>query len=174
MIDFSENYLPKHQNGVFTLPIRVYHNDIDASRVVYHANYLGFMENTRIEWLRYLGIDLKLLERQMRMGFVVQELNVKYYKPAVLDDLLAVSVEIKELGRCSLKLMQKIICKETLCIATLSIACISFAKFRPAAIPEDFRTKFQSELDARNLQIIATGNITIKTKAYLESRQHGV
>ncbi len=173
MIDFSENYLPKHQNGVFTLPIRVYHNDIDASRVVYHANYLGFMENARVEWLRFLGIDLKLLERQMRLGFVVQELNVRYFKPAVLDDLLAVSVEIKDLGKCSIKLIQKIMCKETLCIATLSIACISFAKFRPAAIPLDFQHKFQSEMSARNQQIIATGSITIKTRAYIESRQAG-
>jgi len=70
----------------FTLPTRVYYQDTDAGGVVYHSTYLNFMERARYEWMRGLGLDIKVLAEVHRVIFMIRSLNIEYFKPAVLDD----------------------------------------------------------------------------------------
>ena len=45
----------------FSLAIRVYIEDTDAGGIVYHSNYLKFMERARTEFMRSLGYGLSLI-----------------------------------------------------------------------------------------------------------------
>src|SRR5690554_7485112 len=74
---------------------RVYYEDTDAGGIVYHANYLKFMERARTEWLRDLGFFQQSLRADDTL-FVVRSLNIQYKAPAYLDDELLVSVVIEK------------------------------------------------------------------------------
>ena len=90
----------------FTLPTRVYYQDTDAGGVVYHSTYLNFMERARYEWMRGLGLDVKVLAEIHRVIFMIRSLNIEYFKPAVLDDLLDVTVQDTDLGRTRITISQ--------------------------------------------------------------------
>ena len=69
----------------FSWPVRVYYEDTDLGGVVYHANYLKFMERARTEWLRALGFEQTALARDHGVVFVVSSLTIDYLKPAALQ-----------------------------------------------------------------------------------------
>ena len=60
----------------FRFPIRVYYEDTDAAGIVYHANYIKFMERARTEWLRALGFDQRAIAREHGIAFVVRSAHV--------------------------------------------------------------------------------------------------
>lgn len=91
----------------FTINLRAYIEDTDAGGVVYHANYLRFMERCRSDWLRTLGFNQQQLQQQGVL-FVVRRCLVDYHLPARLDDELEISLKVLHLGRASL-----VICAES-------------------------------------------------------------
>src|SRR3972149_2064302 len=94
---------------IFSLQVRVYFQDTDAGGVVYHANYVNFLERARTEWLRErYGYSNAGLMKEFGMVFVVRSLRLDYLKPALLDDLLAVTAQIKEVGRSRVALRQSV------------------------------------------------------------------
>ncbi len=119
------------------MPIRVYFQDTDAGGVVFHGTYLDFLERARTEWLRALGFDQRELMRVEGMLFIVRGLELAYMKPAVLDDLLAVTARVEKLGRAQLTLMQEVRRgTESLARASVNLACVSADGLRPAPIPD--------------------------------------
>lgn len=110
--------------------------DTDAGGIVYHVNYLKFMERARTECLRALGFDKQFLFEQESM-FVVHSLSVDYKAPAQLDQALKVEAHIMQLRRTSIIFRQNIYrADELLCLATVGIACVSKSTMRPAAMPD--------------------------------------
>jgi len=85
-------------DSIFTLPVRVYYQDTDAGGVVYHSTYLDFMERARYEWLRDMGFDIHSLVQVHKVIFMVRSLNIEYFKPALLDDLLHITAQAAEIG----------------------------------------------------------------------------
>ena len=69
-------------------PVRVYYEDTDAGGIVYHANYLKFVERARSEWVRALGLDQKRLREERGLIIVVRRMEVDFLRPALYDDLL--------------------------------------------------------------------------------------
>ncbi len=134
--------MSKHPE-TYTLPVRVYYQDTDAGGVVYHANFVNFMERARTEWLRNFGYTGLGMMREFGMLFVVRSLKVDYYKPAVLDDLLEVSAEIKEIGRSRVTLHQEVRRKdELLAEGEVHLVCVTQEAFKPVAIPDFLRDKW--------------------------------
>ena len=86
----------------FEFHVRVYWEDTDAGGIVFYANYLKFFERARTEWLRHLGIEQQALREATGGMFVVVETQLKYHKPAQLDDLLTVNASMLSKGRSSL------------------------------------------------------------------------
>ena len=76
----------------FSWPTRVYWEDTDAGGVVYHAQYLAFLERARTEWMRAQGYGQELLRLDYDLVFAVRAMTLDFLKPARLDDALAVSV----------------------------------------------------------------------------------
>lgn len=122
----------------FAWPVRVYYEDTDAGGVVYHANYLHFMERARTEWLRAMGFEQDELKSQMDVLFAVRSMNLEYYSPARFNDSLIVTVKIINLRGASMMLEQDIK-KENesgvLCQGKVRIVCLTASSFRPCPIP---------------------------------------
>src|SRR3954467_3957464 len=93
--------------SVFSWTVRVYYEDTDAGGVVFYANYLRFFERARTEWLRGQGVGQQALREQTGVIFIVAESNVRYRRPARLDDVVDVTVEVREAGRASLVIGQQ-------------------------------------------------------------------
>ena len=123
-------------NAVFSFPIRVYYEDTDTGGVVYHSNYLNFMERARTEWLRDLGFEQDELIRTDGVIFAVSAVNVSFHRPARFNDLLSVSVQMTRRGAASLTLGQEVRRgDELLASGEVRIACIDGQRFVPVAIP---------------------------------------
>ncbi len=130
----------------YTLQVRVYYQDTDAGGVVYHANFVNFMERARTEWLRTFGYTGLGMMQEFGMLFVVRSLKVDYFKPAVLDDLLEVSAKIKEVGRSRVSLHQEVRRgSELLAEGEVHLVCVTQAAFKPVAIPEQLRGQWIKE-----------------------------
>src|SRR6266851_9478898 len=109
-----------------------------------HANYLSFMECARTELLQSLGFDLGKLARRDRVLFVVHSAQIAYHKPALLNELLTVTAQVKRVGRARLEFDQAVMRREeVLASAELSLACVSAKSYRPVAVPEAIRKKLE-------------------------------
>lgn len=129
----------------FDFPQRVYFEDTDAGGVVYHAQYIKFLERARTEWLRYLGFTNSELERNYKMLFVVSEIAVEFVKPARLDDALNVSVAIENLGRVRVTFHQEIRRGEDVLVkARVAVATLAVDSFKPIEIPADVKKKMEA------------------------------
>lgn len=123
----------------FNFPIRVYYEDTDSGGVVYHSQYLNFMERTRTEWLRNLGFEQDALRDEYKCIFVVKKIEIDFIKPARFNDTLIVSAQLKEIAFASFYLTQNIINQknnELLCNAEVKIAAVYPDTFKPRRIPE--------------------------------------
>src|SRR5512145_2246979 len=100
----------KHEQkpNAFTIPVRIYYEDTDAGGVVYYANYLKFLERCRTEWLREIGHDQADLLRDPGIAFVVRSVSLEYLKPARLDDMLSVSLEVERTTKSQIFFRQHI------------------------------------------------------------------
>jgi len=132
-----------------TFPVRVYYEDTDAGGVVYHANYLCFMERARTEWLRALGFEHDTLATTLNILFVVGGIDIQYRKPARLNDALTVKTRIETLGRASLAFKQEIWLEtannspELLTTASVKVVCVAVGTFRATIIPTQIRELLQ-------------------------------
>jgi acyl-CoA thioester hydrolase len=133
------------KSKIFSLPVRVYFHDTDAGGVVYHASYLNFMERARTEWLRTHGYSNAGLMKEFGLVFVVRSLKLDYLKPALLDDLLDVTVQIKDIGRSRISLLQTVRRgAEVLTEAEVHLVCVSLESFKPVSVPEVLRGQWKN------------------------------
>jgi len=122
----------------FSIPVRVYYQDTDAGGVVFHAQYLAFMERARTELLNAARIDLAQLAEEKRVLFLVYGLNVRYHQPAKLNELLTVSAEVAKMGRASLVFRQRVERGAQLLVeADVTVALVNRDSMRPARIPRE-------------------------------------
>lgn len=131
--------------SIFSLPIRVYFQDTDAGRVVYHASYVNFMERARTEWLRErYGYTNGGLLKEFGVVFVVRSIKLDYLKPALLDDLLTVTAGVRETGRSRVVVFQNVMRDEEVLVeAEVHLVCVSMSNFKPVSIPEVLRDQWK-------------------------------
>jgi len=123
----------------FSFAMRVYWEDTDAGGIVFYANYLKFMERARTEWLRSLGVEQRKLRDEAGGQFVVSETHLKYHRPARLDDELAVTAQLRQIGQASLTIDQRVLSLSEsgalLCEGTIRIGWVDAATLRPSRMP---------------------------------------
>lgn len=140
------------RDGRHIQPVRVYYEDTDFSGIVYHANYLRFMERGRTNYLRLIGADhRKLFEETEKeapgFAFVVRSMTLDFYKPAVMDDILQVISEPSEVKGASVTLHQKVMRGDDLLVeAHVRVAFVSNGRARP--IPKPLRIAMKADQDA--------------------------
>lgn len=130
--------------AAFHWPVRVYWEDTDAGGVVYHAQYLAFMERARSEWMRGIGFGQELLRETYGLCFVVRSMSIDFRAPARLDDSLAVSVGLEQCRGASLVFAQEVRRDGELLVgAEVKVAAVSAETFRPQAIPDALLAAFK-------------------------------
>ncbi|NNM69063.1 MAG: tol-pal system-associated acyl-CoA thioesterase [Gallionella sp.] len=134
------------EHKVFALPVRVYFQDTDAGGVVYHGSYVNFMERARTEWLREVcGYSNGALMKEFGAVFVVRSMKVDYLKPALLDDLLEVTAQVRDIGRSRVTLVQTVKRgEELLTEGEVHLVCVSLASFKPVSVPEVLRAQWKN------------------------------
>ncbi|CAO1664077.1 tol-pal system-associated acyl-CoA thioesterase [Salinicola sp. NYA28a] len=133
----------------FTLPVKVYIEDTDAGGIVYYVNYLKFMERARSEWLNALGFGQRgLIEQGVQL--VVHSLSCRYARPARLDDRLEVTASVSRVAACSLQFEQAVRYDgDTLCEATVDIACVDAQRLKPIRWPSELRAVLTSDIPSQ-------------------------
>ena len=147
---------PKNTSN-FSIPIRVYYEDTDAGGVVYHSNYINFFERARTEWLRTLGLEQDQLLSDHQIAFVVRALDCEYLQPALFNDELFVTADIRELGKTSVVFKQQILRASkneeiskhgdhvVLAKGNVTVVVVDSVKFRPKRLPTFLLEKINKE-----------------------------
>lgn len=126
------------RSGFIRVPVRVYYQDTDAGGVVFHGQYLAFMERARSELLNQAGIDLARFVERHGTLFMVHRIDVKYHLPARLNELISVSAEVVKMGRASLVFRQRVERgAELLVEAGVTLALVDRDRMKPARMPAE-------------------------------------
>ena len=122
----------------YSIRVRIYYEDTDAGGVVYHANYLKYMERARSEWLREIDWDVRKIEEEFGVVFAITKVQMEYLAPARLNDELQVSTELIQIGKVQLSVKQKIYNGDNLITTGLiKLAVIDKHKLKPHPIPNE-------------------------------------
>ena len=137
------------RDGRHLMRVRVYYEDTDFSGIVYHANYLRFMERGRTNYLRLLGADQAALFAEAMseapgFAFVVRSMQLDYLKPARMDDVLEIVTHPLEVKGASITLAQEVRRADELLVqASVRVAFVSGGRARP--IPKALRIAMQAD-----------------------------
>lgn len=133
--------------ATFQWPVRVYYEDTDASRVVYHAAYVKYFERARTEWLRAHGFSQHELHDRLGVVFTVANLEVDFLRPARLDDELFVSVSVEQVRGASITFGQALTRGDDVLLARahVRVGCVDAAGFRPCALPKAFVERLEQQ-----------------------------
>jgi acyl-CoA thioester hydrolase len=123
----------------YILPVRVYLEDTDAQGVVYNASYFRFLERARTEWLRAQGIEHNRLRDEQGVVLVLVGTQVRFKRPARLDDQLYVSAELSELSGARF-IFKQVIRRDTpqgqlLCEGLAEVACMDVEQLKVRRVP---------------------------------------
>jgi acyl-CoA thioester hydrolase len=118
--------------------VRVYYQDTDAGGVVFHGQYLSFMERARTELLNQANVDLARLADERRLLFVVFQMSITYHRPARLNDMVSVTAEVAKMSRASVLFRQRVERgAELLVEADVTLAIVDRDRMRPVRIPQE-------------------------------------
>jgi acyl-CoA thioester hydrolase len=139
------------RDGRHHMQIRVYYEDTDFSGIVYHANYLRFMERGRTNHLRLLGAEQHTLFAEAEtetpsFAFVVRSMKVDFLKPARMDDVLDIVTWPVAVKGASITLAQEVR-RDTDVLVTAEVRVAFISEGRAQPIPKSLRTLMKADLD---------------------------
>ena len=132
----------RFEGKTHVLPIRVYYEDTDLSGLVYHANYLRYMERGRSEYFRSAGITrLAQLDDPEPTAWTLRKVSLEYFRPARIDDLIEVHTRCVALSGARMTADQSIRLGGELLTQGMVEACIITLSGRLRRIPADVRAR---------------------------------
>ena len=142
----------RFDGGVHRFAATAYFEDTDLTGVVYHANYLRYMERARSDMLRVVGID-QLAQLNAGAGYwAVADLAIRYAHPARLGDALIVASRVVRVRAAATVMRQTILCDGALLTdATVTAAWLD-ARGRPQRQPRDWAARFEALRAAADLE----------------------
>ena len=127
-------------------PVRVYFEDTDLSGVVYHANYLRYMERARSDMLRLAGIDQRAGIEAGEGAYAVASLHIRYAAPAKLDDALLVVSRLTQVKAASVHIHQRVMRGDVLLAEAEVVAALVAPDGRPKRQPRGWVDIYKSLL----------------------------
>ena len=128
----------------FRIPVRVYYQDTDAGGVVFHAQYLAFMERARTELLNARGFDFARFAEESRILFMVLGITVRDHRPAMLNDLLEVTATPGPSGPASIVFSQRVERAGQLLVeGEVKLAFVDRDRQRPVRMPDSLKLLLQ-------------------------------
>jgi acyl-CoA thioester hydrolase len=128
-------------------PVRVYFEDTDLTGIVYHANYLRFMERARSDMIALAGADQRAAQEGGEGVYVVADLSIRYRAPARLDDALVVVTRLKTLRAASLVIHQRVMSGEEILTDAMVTAAFITPDGRPRRQPPGWVALFAGLLE---------------------------
>ena len=122
------------------IEVRVRYAETDQMGVVYHSNYLNYLELGRVEWLRSLGYSYAELEKKgVLLPVVHAELNYRF--PARYDELIRVETEVSSIGKSSIEFSSQLYNENDALVleGKIKLVCLNAETFKPISIPVDLR-----------------------------------
>ncbi|MGQ5702691.1 YbgC/FadM family acyl-CoA thioesterase [Sandaracinobacteroides sp. A072] len=132
---------------IHLFPVRVFFEDTDLSGIVYHANYLRYMERARSDLLRMLGIDQRAAFEAGDGVYAVADLSLRYAAPARLDDELVVETRCLAIGGATVDMGQRILRGDTLLTDAHVRAAFLTTSGRPRRQPAGWVARFRTLLE---------------------------
>ena len=123
--------------------LTVYFEDTDTAGVVYYANYLKFMERARSDMLRCVGVDQREVLTSGRGAYYVAHADIRYVKPARLNDELVVLSTIDHVRAASVQIHQRVMRDGELLTDARVTAAFLDANGRPQRQPREWIEKFE-------------------------------
>jgi acyl-CoA thioester hydrolase len=136
-------YSGRFDGTLHLFAVRVYFEDTDAGGVVYHANYLRFMERARSDMLRVAGIDQRGALDGGDGVYVVADVAIKYHRSAKLDDELLVVSEVRKIGAASCVIHQRVMRGDAMVTDAMVTAAFVGPDGRPRRQPRDWTEIFE-------------------------------
>lgn len=124
-------------------PVRVYFEDTDLSGIVYHANYLRFMERARSDMLRVVGVDQRGAFEGGEGAYAVRDLAIRYHAPARLDDALLVVSRVIQVRAASVVIQQRVMRGRAILTEASVEAAFVAPNGRPKRQPRDWVAAFE-------------------------------
>jgi acyl-CoA thioester hydrolase len=123
-------------------PVRVYFEDTDLTGIVYHANYLRFMERARSDMIALTGADQRAAQEAGEGVYVVADIAIRYRAPAKLDDELVVVTRLETLRAASLVIHQQVMRGEQVLTDAMVTAAFITPDGRPRRQPRHWVERF--------------------------------
>ena len=125
-------------------PVRVYFEDTDLTGIVYHANYLRYMERARSDMIALAGADQRTAQEEGEGVYVVADLAIRYRAPAKLDDALVVVTRLTTLRAASRVIHQRVMRGEELLTDAMVTAAFITPDGRPRRQPRAWIERFRA------------------------------
>ncbi|MBE1282028.1 MAG: tol-pal system-associated acyl-CoA thioesterase [Rhodobacteraceae bacterium] len=122
--------------------VQVHYEDTDMGGIVYHANYLRYIERARSDWVRQLGNDQNAM-REAGLVWVVRRIEADYLAPARFEDELDIETTIEKLSPARLTMGQLVKLGETELFRAVVTAVCMTADGKPVRLPAEIRALMQ-------------------------------
>jgi len=124
--------------------VRVRYAETDQMGVVYHGNYFVWYEVGRVELMRALGFEYKLMEKEDDCHIVVVDARCRYLKPAKYDDVLRIRTRIAETMNRMIRYSYEVFRDEDneLLATGETTHVICGSNGRPKLLPQKYRSRF--------------------------------
>jgi acyl-CoA thioester hydrolase len=132
------------EGSVHRLTVSVWFEDTDLSGLVYHANYLRYMERGRSDLLSVIGIDQRAAFEAGEGVYVVADLQIRYLAPARLSDTLVVETRLLDLRAATVSMAQSIRRGGTLLTDARVRAAFLTVAGRPRRQPADWLSRYRA------------------------------
>ena len=141
--DQDQPYAGRFVGKAHHFAVRVYFEDTDLSGIVYHANYLRFMERARSDMLTCAGIDQRAAHEAGEGSYALADLSIKYVSPAKLDDALLVISTVTEIRAASCRIHQRVMRGDQIVTDAAVLAVFLTPQGRPRRQPRAWVEAFE-------------------------------
>lgn len=121
----------------------VHYYETDKMGITHHSNYVRWMEEARVDWLKRIGWDYARLEEN-GIASPVMEVSVKYMKSSTFSDEISIQVEIIELKMTKMRVRYKMTKQDGSPVAeATSLHAFMTKEGRPMILKKEFPEFFE-------------------------------
>lgn len=139
----------------FTIEERVRWGDVDAAGIIFYGSYIRFFEIGETELFRAVGLPYGKVFDELNIWLPRVHLECDFHRAAQMDDLLAVSVYVGNIGRTSLRLNFEVrrktedgtIEKDLMATAHFVLVSTDRQNLKPLPVPEALREALNPYVD---------------------------
>ena len=120
--------------NVYTHKVNYY--ETDKMGITHHSNYIRFMEEARVDFLRQIGFPFDKIEEEGIISPVIR-VEYSYRKTTTFADVISIKVEVDKLSPVKLCLKYELTCTGEVCGIGKSEHCFLNQEGRPVIVEKE-------------------------------------